>query len=167
MPAVPHDFRADPLARALRLAYSYLDQRERTKSEIEGHLARKGIDSATIDRAAEALIEEGRLDDRRFARLFVADKRELEHWGSERIRRTLIGRGLDAETVSEALAEVTEDEPGPFEAELHRALELLRRRFPAPPSTRRDRDRALGVLIRKGYGPEIALDALAAYGRGE
>jgi regulatory protein len=166
MPAVPHDVPPDPFAGALRLAYSYLEKRERTRSEIEGYLTRKGVDAATTKRALEALLEEGRLDDHRFARLFVADKRELDHWGSERIRRTLIGRGLDADTVSEVLAEATGDQPGPLEAELRRALELLRRRFPAPPTTRRDRDRALGVLIRKGYEPEIALDAIAVYARG-
>ena len=49
--------------------------------------------------------------------------------------------------------------------ELEQALELLRRRFPSPPRDRRDRDRALGVLLRKGYDSELALDALSAYAR--
>ena len=40
------------------------------------------------------------------------------------------------------------------------ALELLARRFPEPPQTPRDRDRALGVLVRKGYELELAYDAL-------
>ncbi len=34
-----------------------------------------------------------------------------------------------------------------------------------PPRERRDRDRALGMLIRKGYDSELALDALAAHVR--
>jgi regulatory protein len=37
---------------------------------------------------------------------------------------------------------------------------LLARRFPAPPQTPRERDRALGVLVRKGYGLELAHDAV-------
>ena len=53
------------------------------------------------------------------------------------------------------------------ESELDRALELLRRRFPTPPEDRRERERALGVLLRKGYESELALDALAAHTRGE
>jgi SOS response regulatory protein OraA/RecX len=48
---------------------------------------------------------------------------------------------------------------------MERALEILRRRFPSPPRERRDRDRALAVLLRKGYEPELALDALTAHAR--
>ena len=93
------------------------------------------------------LVEQGYLDDARFARLFVQDKRELEGWGAERIRQVLRTRGIDAEVVEEALAEHEQDSEG----EVERALALLRRRFPSPPRDRRERDRALGVLLRKGY----------------
>ena len=48
---------------------------------------------------------------------------------------------------------------------MERALELLRRRFPAPAGDRRERDRALGVLVRKGYDVDLALDAIAAHAR--
>ena len=40
------------------------------------------------------------------------------------------------------------------------ALELLRRRCPEPPATRAERDRALGILVRRGYAPDLAFDAL-------
>jgi regulatory protein len=51
------------------------------------------------------------------------------------------------------------DEQGP-EAELEAALALLRRRFPAPPATPRECERALGMLLRKGYELELAHDAI-------
>ncbi len=44
-------------------------------------------------------------------------------------------------------------------------MALLRRRFPDPPQDRRDRNRALGMLVRKGYDTELALDALSAHAR--
>ncbi|MFZ0043770.1 MAG: RecX family transcriptional regulator, partial [Solirubrobacteraceae bacterium] len=93
-----------------------------------------------------------------------SDKRELEQWGSERIRRGLLSRGIDRGVVEEALASPTEASDSQ-PTELERALELLRRRYPVPPEDRRQRDRALGVLLRKGYESELALDALAAYAR--
>jgi regulatory protein len=99
------------------------------------------------------------IDDARYGRLFVQDKRRLEGWGTERIRRSLHERGLDLEIVERAIAS---EAPGD---ELERALELLRRRFPEPPADRRERDRALGMLIRKGYDGELAIDALGAYAR--
>ena len=74
------------------------------------------------------------LDDARYARLFVEDKRTLEAWGSERIERELRARGVERELVAAALADGDADAEG----ELDRALELLRRRFPEPPRDRRD-----------------------------
>jgi regulatory protein len=125
---------------------------------VARHLEYKGVSAETVAQVLEALTENGILDDARFARLFVQDKRELEQWGAERIRRGLLERGLDRELIAEVLDDA--DEP-----ELDRALAILQRRFPSPPRERRERDRALGVLIRKGYDPDLALDALAAYGR--
>jgi len=149
----------DRLQRALDLAYGYLNRRDVTQAEMRRQLERGGIEPATTEEAIGVLTDQGMLDDTRFARLFVEDKRELEQWGSERIRRTLLERGIDRELIEDALGS------GPEESELDRALALLRRRFAVAPRDRRERDRALGVMIRKGYDSELALDALAAYAR--
>jgi regulatory protein len=47
--------------------------------------------------------------------------------------------------------------------ELEAAVALLRRRVPTAPTTPRERDRALGMLVRKGYELELAYDALRRY----
>ena len=131
-------------------------------------MERKGIEPAYADEAIRTLTEQHLLDDERFAEMFVTDKRELEQWGAERIRRGLNARGVDAELAARALASAGAEPRGDGrDGELHRALELLRRRFPQPPHERRDRERALGVLLRKGYEQELAIDALNAYARGE
>src|SRR5436305_4032702 len=150
------------LQHALALAYRYLNRRERTTTEVRRHLERKAVDATSCEWALEVLTEEGSVGDARFARLFVQDKRELEGWGRDRIRQGLLARGVDRELVEEALSE-----PAPIEeaTELDRAVALLSRRFQVPPCERRERDRALGLLIRKGYDPELALDALVAYAR--
>lgn len=173
---------ATGLNHALGLAYRYLSRRERTVDEVERHLGGHGVSDELAGAAARELIEQGYLDDWRFARLFVEDKRTLEQWGSSRIKRGLLARGIEPELVDAALeagaalqagaaleadaaldagrdAEEARETAGEFE----RAVELLRRRFPTPPRDRRERDRALGVLLRKGYEPELALDALAAF----
>jgi regulatory protein len=147
------------LQHALELAYAYLNRRDRTVAEVLGHLQRHGIEEETRQVVIRTLSEQRFLDDHRYAHLFAQDKRELEQWGSERIRRGLGERGIAPELIEEALA------AGSHETELDRALELLRRRFPAPPRDRRERDRALGVMLRKGYETEVALDALTAYAR--
>ena len=151
------------LARALALSYSYVNQRDRTVVEVRHHLERKGISSQLIDASIQTLADQGYVDDVRFAQTFVADKRELERWGSERIKSRLLARGIDRDLVETALSADREDDGE--DTELDRALDVLRRRFPSAPRDRRERDRALGVLIRKGYDGELALDALSAYAR--
>jgi regulatory protein len=147
----------DRLEHALALAYRHLNRRDRTVSEMQRHLQARGCGPEEIEAAIGTLAEQGYLDDARYARLFAEDKRELEQWGSERIQRALLERGVDRELVEQALA------PGATGSEISRAVALLRRRFPTPPQDRRERERALGVLLRKGYESEVALDALVAY----
>jgi regulatory protein len=144
---------------ALAIAYAYLNRRERTESELRAHLEAREQTDAGVQAAIADLTELGYLDDARYARLFAQDKRNLEQWGAERIRRALRERGVDRDLVEQALQA---EEP---ELELDRALALLRARFPQPPADRRERDRALGMMIRKGYDSELALDALSAYAR--
>jgi regulatory protein len=149
--------------RALELAYRYLGRRERTVCELRRYLLGRDIDEASVSAAITELVEQGAIDDGRFARLFVEDKRELERWGSERIKRALLVRGIDPELIDAALgrAEANAGE----ESELDRALALLRQRFPVPPQGRTERERALGLLLRKGYDTDLALEALYAAGR--
>lgn len=147
--------------RGLELAYRYIARRERTVGEVRRHLLGREIDEGSAEAVIEELTEQGSLDDARFARLFVEDKRELEQWGSERIRRGLQARGIERELAEEVLAF---DQSDPAEAGDHeRAVALLRQRFPVPPAGRRERERALGMLLRKGYEPDLAIDALRAY----
>ncbi|HZU61639.1 MAG TPA: RecX family transcriptional regulator [Solirubrobacteraceae bacterium] len=155
------------LEAAKALAYSYLSRRERTTQEMRQHLLARGVDEPLAATVLSELAEEGYLDDQRFARLFTEDRRALSGWGSERIRRALIGRGI-APSVAESALQA--DLGGQVQAdlggqELERALVVLRRRFPSPPVTSRDRGRALGVLMRKGYEYEVAVDALAEHAR--
>jgi regulatory protein len=153
-------------ARALELAYRYLNHRERTVHEVFRHLSARDLDSATVAAAVAELTEAGYLDDARYARLFTEDKRRLEQWGNGRIRSALLARGIERDVVESALAE---DGAGADtgDGELSRALALLEQRFPEPPQERQARQRALGFLLRRGYEPELARDALSTYARAE
>jgi regulatory protein len=155
---------ADPAARlqhALDLSFRFLSRRDRTVLEMRRYLEGKRIDPATIEEALAALHDQGYLDDARFAERFASDKRELEHWGTERIERRLAALGIDGEILAASLG------PREHGDEMRAALEVLRRRFPRLDADPRDRRRALGVLVRKGYDVELAGDAIRAHARGE
>ena len=164
-PAATDDLPGTQVEHALGAAYSYLNKRERTAAEVARRLRHEGFSSGTIAQTLALLHDDGTLDDQRFARLFTQDKRELEHWGSERIRRALIHRGVDSDTVAAVVAAGDGELDISSGGERERALAVLRHRFPEPPSSRRDRDRALGVLLRKGYELELAVETLSAYAR--
>jgi len=123
-------------------------------AEIARVLARKRVEPAVIDTVVGELCEQGYLDDARFARRFAEDRRRLDGWGAERIEQRLLALGVDRDHVAAAVACQGADE------ELEAAVALLRRRFPEPPTTPRDCERALGMLIRKGYELELAHDAI-------
>jgi regulatory protein len=135
------------------LAWRALGRRDRTVAELARLLSGKRVEPAVIEVVIDELCTQGYLDDERFAHQFAEDRRRLDGWGSERIERRLRALGVDADLI----AAVGERAPG---EELEAALALLRRRFPAPPSTPRECERALGVLVRKGYELELAHDAL-------
>jgi regulatory protein len=129
---------------------------------MRARLERAGIASAEAELAIAELTELGSLDDARYARLFAADKRALDSWGEERIARALLGRGIERELVAAALHGGGDAEPG----ELERAVELLHRRFGVAAADLRACERALGLLVRKGYERELAYDAVREWAAG-
>lgn len=145
------------LQHALDLAYRHLARRDRTVVEVRRHLAARGVDEATALRAVRELERQGYLDDGRYARRFTEDRRALDDWGAERIERRLLSVGVEPELIADALG--TRSASG----ELDAAIDLLRRRFSAPPSDDRERNRALGLLARRGYELELAHDAIRRF----
>jgi regulatory protein len=149
----------DRLQHALDLAYRYLGHRDRTVAEVRARLEARGVEPAIVEEAVAELSRQGYLDDARYAQRFAQDRRAIDAWGAERIERRLLAVGVDPELIAGAL-----DERGAGE-ELDAALAVLRRRFANAPTDDRERERALGVLIRKGYDLELAYDAVRAFER--
>ena len=148
------------LQHALDLAFRYLGRRDRTVLEVRRYLEDKRVEPAAIEQALAELGTQGYLDDAGFAQRFAEDKRLLEDWGADRIERRLVALGVPPE-IARATAGARDRHD-----ELGAAVELLARRFPRLDDDPRERRRALGVLVRKGYEPELASDAIRAHLRG-
>ena len=138
---------------AYELALKALSYKERTETELRDWLAEREVDEGEIEEVIALLAEAGALDDRSFAHRYAEDKRQLAGWGPDRIRGALEERGVAAEHIESALA--GEDEA----RQLERALTLLSDRGMACGSER-DRERALGLLVRRGYPLELAYEAV-------
>jgi regulatory protein len=144
---------ADPAEEAFEAALGALARKERSVAEVRAWLEARGFHGAAIAAALERLIEAGQLDDARFAAAYAADKRELRGWGSERIREALEAREVGAGEIAAALAS------DPDEAQAERGAELLIARR-ADLSDEASRGRAHAYLVRRGYGSEVAYEAV-------
>lgn len=129
-----------------------LGRKERTVAELRDWLAARDVDPSDAAEALERLLAIGELDDERFARRYAEDKRELASWGPERIRQTLIARGIERSLAERAAAE-TGDQPAERAARL-----LLGRGADVRDDT--GRRRALAYLARRGYDAETAYAAV-------
>lgn len=123
-------------------------------AELRRRLARAGIEAPAAERALQVVCEQGYVDDARYAERFAEDRRNLDGWGNERIRERLEAAGVERQLIDRALAV---RDPAD---ELDAAVALLRSRLPEPPRDDRARNRALGLLVRRGYDAELAYEAV-------
>jgi len=135
------------------LAYRAISRRERTEAEVRAFLERKEVEEAAIEYALGELKDAGALDDARFARLFAEDKRSIDGWGAARIDRELRRRGVPDHLAEAERGRHDRDD------ELRAAVQLLGQKYP-PAADDRARDKAWRMLVRKGYEPELAYDAV-------
>jgi regulatory protein len=147
---------ASSAERVMGDAYRLLGHRARSREELRRRLVAKEHDEAVVDDALERLAADGFLDDEAFTRSYVADKRRLEGWGVERIRRGLRELGVDGAVVDQVLGEGAEDDG----TELDRALALLRKRGAPEQPLEAARRRAYQALQRRGFSSATAYAAV-------
>ena len=140
---------------AFELALRALGRKERSIAELAIWLGERDVDPDDVEAVIGRLVEDGALDDGRFARRFAEDKRELAGWGAERIREALIARGISPELIEAAVAGDSEG------IQIRRAADLLVRRERGFESEA-DKASALSFLTRRGYSYEIAHEAIRA-----
>lgn len=140
----------DEASRAFSKIHRLVAVRERASEELRQRLKREGFSEEATEKALERALRSGLVDDSRFAEALVRTRlasgkgmrgieAELEKWG--------IDPGAAIAHQEEACGE---------DAEVQRALEVLRRR---PPKAKNQRDAAYRRLIQKGYGSSIASTA--------
>ena len=138
---------------AYELAVRALSRKERSTAELVNWLEQRNVDPADIEMVIDRLTAIGELDDERFAQRFAEDKQELAGWGAERVRESLLARGVASEHIEAALAADSE------KVQIDRANDLLVRRGRAIDSEA-EKTSALGYLTRRGYSYEIAYEAI-------
>jgi regulatory protein len=131
-------------------AWRLLSVRARSRRELEQRLRRKGFEPDAVERELDRLQELGYLDDAAFAGAWIASRQTGSSPRSTRaLTAELRAKGIDAETLQPALAEI-DDRAAATVAAYRQAGRL--RSLPYPEF----RKRLYAFLQRRGFGYEEA-----------
>ena len=157
----PPEAPRDPAELAREVCLRLLAVRPRTRSELATALRRRGISEEVTDEVLGRYAEVGMIDDASFARAWVSSRHHGRGLARRALGSELRRRGVDPQTVGEALDTLDSD----TEAATARALveRKLRTATGDPQTLVR---RLVGMLARKGYPAGLAYrvvkEALAA-----
>jgi regulatory protein len=130
---------------AVEEALRALRARDRTAAELDARLERRGVHASERAEALATLQRIGYVDDARLARTRAEALAERGS-GNALIRHDLERRGIAAELVAAALAEL--------ESEHERAARIVQRRGPGAKTAR--------YLASRGFGEDVLEAAVAA-----
>lgn len=142
---------------ALLWATSRCAQRECCRQDIKKKWMEGGLDDATCERLLDRLEDEGFIDEARYARAFVHDKLEYDHWGRIKMTQALRLKGIGRRTIDVAMDEVIVDEH--YREILRGVLERKFNTLNFDADNREESYKALQKLVRhaasRGFEPEL------------
>ena len=125
---------------------------EQCLSDIETKLSRYDLTEEERTRILRHLIEEKYIDDCRYAEAYVRDKYRFNKWGRIKITQGLRMKGIDSETISNAMEAIDETE---YLNILHDLIKAKRK------STRGKNDYEInGKLVRFAIGRGFEYSAI-------
>lgn len=111
------------MAQAMNRAAALCARSEQASGDIRAKLLKWGLDGCDVATVLQQLVEQGFIDDSRFARAFVKDRFAFNGWGRIKIAHQLRLKGIPTDTIDEAMAAIDE------ESYRDRLLELLRAKW--------------------------------------
>lgn len=146
----------DTPRQALEKLKHFCAYQERCHTEAREKLRQLGIRGGEADGILAALIEEGYLNEERYARSFARGHFRLKKWGKEKISRALASKEVSPYCIRRGLSEIPEDEYLDTLAALARGKyaslrdeQYLRRRF-----------KTYQYLLSRGYEASLVREAL-------
>lgn len=125
---------------------------ERSSSEIILKLKEWELDNNRIEYIINKLIEEGFVDDNRYARLFVRGKFRQKKWGRIKIVYELKRKNIKGELIQQALTEIDDEE---YMLVLKEVAEKKSRELNSG-NTFQKKQKLYTYLISKGFEHELA-----------
>ncbi|MCJ8010682.1 RecX family transcriptional regulator [Paenibacillus sp. KQZ6P-2] len=140
---------ADEKQRAYVQALKFLERKQRTRKELADRLREKEHAQTVIEHALERLEKEGLINDELYAKQWAEQRISSQRKGRAWVKQELRQKGVDKTVISEALAEVSQEQ------EYESCLVVGRKKWNQTHGEVMDRKRKTGAfLMRRGFSGE-------------
>ncbi len=145
----------------LKKVLRYCAYQDRCTQEVRNKLATFDIPASEKEKFVKLLVDEGYLDDERYASTFVRSKIHLKKWGVNKIKMSLKMKGISDEIIGNALSEI---DPEIYKDELIKVLKAKKINESDP---YKKKAKLAQYAMQKGYEPSLVWDALRHFDRSE
>ncbi len=140
-----------PPFEALQKIRHYCACRETTQKDVVGKLYRYGLSTVETENIVVQLIEEGFLNEERFACAYVREKFYFRKWGRRKILQELELKEVSHHHIKKGMQEIDPDE---YEATMFDLIEKKKTQIRSDDHLE-VRSKVGKYLIRKGYEPDL------------
>jgi regulatory protein len=143
-------------SQALERSKKYCAYQERSQQEVRHKLLQLGQYGNDLENIIVKLIEEGFLNEERYAMAFARGKYKMKSWGRNKIIQQLKSKGISEYCINKAMQQISKDDY---------KLTLLKT-FKKKAATLKNlnsfahKQKLSSFLIRKGYEPEMVWEAI-------
>ena len=141
----------------LKKVLHYCAYQDRCTQEVRTKLATFDMSDSDKEKIVKLLVDEGYLDDERYASTFVRSKIHLKKWGVNKIKMSLKMKGISDEIISNALSEI---DPEIYREELIKILKAKKINETEP---YKRKTKLAQYAMQKGYEPTLVWDVLRGF----
>jgi len=135
----------------------YCKYQERCHMEVRNRLYELGFTHGEVERQLTELIENGALNEERFARAYAGGKFRMKQWGKEKIKQQLKLRKISDYCIKKAMTEID------AEAYYKTLKKLSFKKWAELKGVRSmmmKKSRLYRYLVQKGYERDLVMDAI-------
>ena len=141
----------------LKKVLHYCAYQDRCTQEVRIKLATFDMPDSEKDKFLKLLVDEGYLDDERYASTFVRSKIHLKKWGVNKIKMALKMKGISDEIIANALSEI---DPEIYREELIKVLKAKKINELDP---YKRKAKLAQYAMQKGYEPTLVWDVIRSF----
>ena len=141
---------------ALKKILHYCDYQDRCKKEIYAKLDSFELSESDKNFIVEFLQDEGYINDERYCRSYVKSKLSLKKWGVNKIKISLISKGVDRDIIDTVVSEIDQDS---YKEELIKLLENKKINESDP---YKRKAKLVRYAVGKGYSYSLVMEVLGS-----